>query len=108
MVIGFIFTLYFEIYQKVIPKISQNNGKVNDDVLEIKIDDCDRDRAELIIYTRTCYAEWTIGQPFIKSINPYVVFVLVEDLVMKDISFERTGFGIFFLDLNSMRVHYFN
>lgn len=35
---------------KVIPKIRQNNGKVNDDVLEIKIDDCDIDRVELIIY----------------------------------------------------------
>lgn len=105
MVIGFIFTLYFEIYLNVIPKISQNNGKVNDDVLEIKIDDCDGDRAELIIYPNTCYAEWTIGQPF-RKYKPYCGFCpIVEDLVMKDISFKRTGFGIFFVlcDLNSLR-----
>lgn len=55
LVIGFIFTFYISqnIYlytvHIVIPKISQNNGKVNDDVLEIKIDDCHREKA---IYTQ--------------------------------------------------------
>lgn len=71
LVIGFIFTLYFVNIPSSNPKkISQNNGKVNDDVLEIKIDDCDREREpELNIYNNTLF---TMDNPL--YISPYVGF----------------------------------
>lgn len=51
LVIDFMFTLYTYI---VIHKISQHNGKVNDDVLEIKIDDYYIEWTTLCIYKPVC------------------------------------------------------